>query len=141
VLAIAVRTGPRAAMKEITEATAAKDGGLSGDLASKPDRGITFLAGRQWNAVMRELGADLPWHTRRANVLIDADALGHLIGRTIRIGDVTVLVRKETRPCDLMDTFQPGLQAALRPDGRAGVHGRVLSGGSFRVGDEVFVQT
>jgi MOSC domain-containing protein YiiM len=135
VLAIAVRSGARRPMIEIVQALARVDGGLEGDYAARGARGISFLAAAQWKAVTRELSADLPWHTRRSNVLVDAAGLAHLIGRRIRLGEIEVRVKGETAPCGLMDTLHPGLRAALHGECRGGVYGRVLRGGQFRVGD------
>ncbi len=135
VLSIAVRPDKRATPTEIPVANAVADGGIDGDHTVAPTRGITFISAKQWTDTMGELGADLPWHTRRANVLIDAPSLGHLIGKTIRVGNVEVEILDETRPCQLMDQLHNGLRAALKPDCRGGVLGRVRKSGSFRVGD------
>ncbi|MEK6643350.1 MAG: MOSC domain-containing protein [Planctomycetota bacterium] len=141
VLSIAVRPDKRATLKEIPVANAVADGGIDGDHAVAPTRGITFISAKQWNDTLGELGADLPWHTRRANVLIDAPSLGHWIGKTIRVGEVEVEILDETRPCQLMDQLHNGLRAALKPDCRGGVLGRVSKSGSFRVGDTAEVIT
>lgn len=122
-------------MRLVNEVRGRAGGGLEGDVESSPSRGVTLLARRQWEQVMAELGRDLPWHTRRANVLIDADSLAHLIGRTIALGELMVAIAGETQPCRLMDEQCPGLKNALRPDCRAGVHGRILQGGRLAVGD------
>jgi MOSC domain-containing protein YiiM len=140
VLAIAVRSAVRGPMREVLEAQATAGGGLDGDVKVSPDRGLTLVASNQWKAVQRELDADLPWHTRRANLLIHCDGLGNLIGCTLRIGQVRLKVTGETRPCGLMDELHAGLRAALRPDCRGGVHGRVVKGGVVRIGDVVTVE-
>ena len=139
VLSVALRTAQRGPMKEVSEATATVDGGLTGDIAVSRDRGITFLSARQWKQVNEELHANLPWHTRRANVLIDAGGLGELIGSTIKVGEVTVKVIAETKPCGLMDTLYSGLRQTLVPDYRGGVYGRVIQGGRICVGDKLAV--
>ena len=139
VIGIALRTGVEAPMREVSSAIAREGGGLDGDVKPAPHRGITFIASRQWDAVQRELGGDKPWHTRRANVLIEADRLGQLVGRRVRLGEVEVEINGETHPCGLMDELQPGLMTALNPDLRAGVHGQVLRGGTFAVGDALTV--
>jgi len=141
VLKIALRTRPKGPMQEVLEATGSENGGLTGDVNSRPDRGITFLASKQWAEATRELEKELPWHTRRANVLVDAADLGELIGRTISVGDVRVKINAETKPCSLMDRLEPGLKAALTPDCRAGVYGRILNNGQIRIGDVVTLQT
>lgn len=140
VLKIALRTRPKGPMQEVPEASGSENGGLTGDVSSRPDRGITFLASQQWAEATRELEKELPWHTRRANILVDAASLAELIGRTISVGDVRVRINAETRPCSLMDRLEPGLRAALTPDCRAGVYGRILNDGQLRVGDLVVLQ-
>lgn len=137
VLAIALRDADKTVMHEVTDATAIENGGLVGDPPSSPDRGVTLLAAGQWKLVTDQLGANLPWWTRRANVLVEADSLAHLIGRRVQIGDMELQVIAETKPCGLMDKLHNGLRAALAPDVRAGVYGRVVKAGSFRIGDAV----
>lgn len=137
VLAIALRDADKTVMHEVADATAIENGGLVGDPPSSPDRGVTLLASGQWKLVTDQLGANLPWWTRRANVLVEADSLAHLIGRRVQIGNVELLVIAETKPCGLMDKLHNGLRAALAPDVRAGVYGRVVKAGSFRIGDAV----
>lgn len=137
VLAIALRNADKTVMHEVADATAIENGGLVGDPPSSPDRGVTLLASGQWKLVTDQLGANLPWWTRRANVLVEADSLAPLIGRRIRLGDVELQVIAETKPCGLMDKLHNGLRAVLAPDVRAGVYGRVVKAGSFRIGDAV----
>lgn len=139
VLAIALKTAKSGPMREVEEATAEVNGGFACPVKPSPDRGITFLAAGHWSEVNAELGTSLPWHTRRANVLLDTRALGGLIGKTVRVGEVTVRLIGETKPCALMDTFHKGLTKALVPDYRGGVHGRVLKGGTVRAGDTLTV--
>lgn len=88
---------------------------------------------------MSQLRIDLPWHTRRANLLIDTDTLAMLIGRTIHIGPVRVTVHAETKPCDEMDHYHPGLRQALVADCRGGVYGQIESDGQISVGDMVTI--
>lgn len=139
VQSIALRTAVRGPMKEVDSARASVNGGLEGDIAVSPKRGITFLATGQWDEVSRTLNAELPWHTRRANVLVDAAGLGHLIGSTLRVGEVEIEILAETKPCELMDALHQGLKAALTPECRGGVHGRVIKAGRLQVGDAVVV--
>ena len=139
ITAIALRSRPKGPMVLVEAVDCMENGGLAGDVESRPDRGITFLSSRQWGEVTSDLGKDIPWHTRRANILVEAGGMGHLIGTTIRVGAIRVRVNAETRPCALMDRLEPGLRAVLTPDCRAGVYGRILESGSIRVGDEVAI--
>ncbi|MEE9212278.1 MAG: MOSC domain-containing protein [Phycisphaeraceae bacterium] len=139
ILAMAIRTVHRGPMLEVADAMAEVGGSFGADYGSSADRGITFISARQWQEVREALGADLPWHTRRANVLVDADGLLDLVGRTIQVGQVQVAIKAQTNPCSQMDRLHPGLRAALQPEGRAGVYGRIVRGGQIQVGDPVTV--
>ena len=139
IIGIALRTAVNGQMREVNEAQAVEKGGLVGDVKSSEARGVTFLSSKQWEQVQSELGTPLPWHTRRANVLVEAGSLAHLIGKTIELGQVQIEIKAETRPCELMDTLHQGLRRALTPDLRAGVYGKIIRAGQFRVGDVVRV--
>ncbi len=139
VVAIAVRTQKLGPMREIQQANASFGGGIEGDVAVKPHRGITLISREQWDDAMRELGADLPWHTRRANVLVEGIDLSKTVGLVVRLGSVELHIHGETEPCGLMDQLHDGLQAALKPDIRGGVHGQVIQAGTFAVGDTISV--
>lgn len=124
-------------MREVTEATARKDAGIEPDRWPRPDRGITLLSRQAWQAAIAELGVELPWHTRRANLLTDIADLPALVGQTLRIGGAVVAVRGITHPCENMDAACDGLRAALDHDHRGGVFARVITGGPIRVGDPI----
>ena len=136
---IAVRTAKMGPMQELASARAEIGAGINGDLPVSAKRGITFLSEEQWADTLRDLGVALPWHTRRANVLVRGLRLADLVGRTIHLGTVEVRIHKETKPCDNMDKLYAGLQKALVPDMRGGVYGEVLIAGQFAVGDSVAV--
>ena len=134
---LAVRTAKRGPMREIDSAEVQVDGGLAGDWHVTANRGLTFLSAEQWAQVQRDMERELPWHTRRANVLIAGTTLGHWVGRRVRVGTIEVEILAETEPCGLMDEIQPGLRAALEPECRGGVYGRVRRGGRLSVGDRI----
>ena len=137
-LGIARRPAKRGPM-DVTDAAAIfKDTGLEGERRSKPGkRQVTVLTREGWEAAVASLGADLPWTTRRANVLIDAPTLETLIGHTVRLGHVRIEVLAETDPCHIMDRQHPGLRHALEPDCRGGIYGRILCDGAIAIGDEL----
>lgn len=139
VLGIAVRPQKNTPMQELDSVDVRTGQGLVGDLPSVPDRGITLLSSKQWTTICREIATELPWHTRRANILVDAGALGDLIGKRIRIGDIEVDVKLEVKPCGLMDKLHQGLRERLVPDFRGGVGGQILNDGKIRKGDPIVV--
>ena len=111
--------------------------GLTGEGRKPGRRNVTLLSASSWEATCADVGKTLPWHTRRANLLIEGIDLAPLIGRAILVGDLRLWIHDETRPCALMDELHQGLRAALVPDCRGGVFGQALCDGTIRVGDQV----
>ncbi len=94
---------------------------------------------------MADLGlageAALPWHVRRANLLVEGMRLPRDPGSVIAIGpSLRIEVTMECDPCRRMDEIRPGLRSALTPDWRGGVLGRVLNDGEIAIGDEVRIE-
>ncbi len=136
---IAVREAQRAPMQERQEVEVTVKQGITEDYRGAGLRQVTLISVEQWQETMKELDVDLPWHTRRANLLIEGIDLPNVVGEQIRIGDCLLTIYGETEPCPRMDELQPGLQQALQPDLRAGVWGKIVEGGTLRVGERVQV--
>jgi MOSC domain-containing protein YiiM len=126
-------------MRLVEEASGPTDGWLEGDHGGSTKRGITFLDEALWQEVNEELGTDLAWHTRRANVLVRGVDLAALQGRRIRVGELEVEIGGETLPCGQMREAHPGLERALELHARGGMYGRILDGGAIRIGDLIEV--
>ena len=139
ILALAVRDVEGEPMREVKDAELLVDGGLSEDAKQRDVRGVTFIARHQWVAVCDELGVELAWTVRKANVLLDTSlpSFEQLMGTTIYIGDTKLEVTGETTPCSKMDRSQQGLQEALRPAWRGGMFARVIEGGHIAIGDVI----
>lgn len=139
IAAIALKRAHRAPMEEVAEAVAEVDGGLQGCVKPPARRGVTFISKEQWAEVQQNLDTDIPWHSRRANVLTEGVVMAELLGKTIRVGAIRLRIEGETEPCQRMEAIHTGLQSSLEPACRGGVYGRVLQGGSIRVGDSIEV--
>ena len=138
VLGIARRARTRAPMETLESTAVTIEAGIEGDLrGALRDRQVTVLAQEDWHAACEDLGNELPWTTRRANVLVEGLTLAEEAGKTIHIGDVSLLITGETDPCVRMEEQAAGLRAALAPGWRGGVTCRVTNGGSIAVGDAV----
>ena len=140
VLSLAIRSQSRGPMTEIEEAEASEGGTLSGNAKVKENRGVSILSREQWETVIQELDSTLPWHTRRANILVEGLELSETIGKTLLIGSAEVEIKAETTPCALMDEICHGLRKVLEPDFRGGVSGRIARSGQIRVGDVIHVR-
>ena len=138
--AIARKSGKRAPMEEIDVGRITAAAGLEGDAQGQPGpRQITVVAAEDWAAACADLGAEVPWTLRRANLLVEGVALPREPGARINIGDVVLEVTGETTQCERMDEGHAGLRAALAPDWRAGCSCRVMAGGDISVGDAAAV--
>ena len=137
--AIAIKNRPRVAMQDIDSAKITVANGILGDFrGTQPQRQITILSESAWSKVCTEIGADLPWTTRRANLLVDeVEFNASYMGKIVRIGEVELLVTGETNPCSNMDAQHQGLTAALTPDWRGGICCNVIKPGEIKIGDQV----
>ena len=138
IAAIAIKPEHYASMREVPEAQVGADG-IEGSAWTTSVRRVTLLFAEQWADVQRELGAQIPWHARRANVLVSGLHPRDVLKRRIRLGEVELVVHGETRPCERMDQAYMGLKAALKRDLRGGVYGSVARPGRIAVGDTVEV--
>lgn len=138
VLAMARRKASRAPMETVLAALIDEAGGLEGDLRGEDDeRQVTLLTREGWEAASAELDRDLPWTTRRANILIEGVAVAGELDGVVRIGEAELVITGETAPCQRMDELAAGLRQALTPDWRGGVTCRVSRGGRVQAGDAV----
>ncbi|MGM0594444.1 MAG: MOSC domain-containing protein [Pseudomonadota bacterium] len=134
-LGIAVKQRRKGPVSSHDEAQVTIHNGVVGDWRGKPGkRQVTLMSLADWQAACGELGVDLPWQTRRANLLVDALPLYHSTGAQIRIGDLILEVTGETDPCERMEQARAGLFDALARQWRGGVTCRVVAGGVVRVG-------
>lgn len=135
--AIWIKRAHRGPMDEVTEATAIAGQGIAGNVDRSRRRQVTIIEREVWDALVRELGADVPPSSRRANLMVSGVPLMATRGRTLRIGSVRFAIGGETTPCERMDEAFPGLRAAMRPNWGGGVFGQVLDDGIIAVGDAV----
>lgn len=138
-------------MEEIPSVAVTAAAGVQGDFrgvvrqGKPPRRQISLIEAESWDAAMRELGIPeneaLPWHSRRANLCVSGLRLPREPGTVVAIGPTCrIEISMECDPCSRMEEIKPGLMAALAPDWRGGVLGRVLDDGEIAVGDEVRIE-
>jgi MOSC domain-containing protein YiiM len=127
-------------METVDQALVTVDAGLEGDCrGTEPDRQVTVISAEAWRDACRDLGFEVPWTMRRANLEVGGIDLRDSVGARISIGDLVLEITEENPPCRVMDIQQPGLRKALAPEWRAGVACRVLSTGRIEVGDKAIV--
>ncbi|GGB34327.1 molybdenum cofactor biosysynthesis protein [Sphingomonas metalli] len=138
---------PKGPMETVETVTVSVDGGIQGDFrgAVKPGgrgrRQVTLIERIDWEAAMAEVGRNIAWQERRANLLVEGLDLPQADGVRLRIGaTVLIEVTRECNPCERMEALAPGLRAALTPDWRGGACARVLQGGTIAVGDPIIIE-
>jgi MOSC domain-containing protein YiiM len=141
VLRLWLRRTPGGPMLPATSLDAVTGVGLTGDHTYGRMRHVTIVFEDDWNAAAATLGRAVDPAGRRANVLVSGGGGAALVGTTIRVGAVRIDVKGITQPCPVMDAAAPGMQAALRPGGLAGVWGRIAAGGTIRPGDALTVES
>ena len=86
-------------MELIEEATITAEAGVAGDARGRlKGRQVTVLCQESWEAACRDLGREVPWTTRRANILIEGLDLANSAGKTLAIGEATFAITGETDP-------------------------------------------
>ncbi|MBU1391271.1 MAG: MOSC domain-containing protein [Gammaproteobacteria bacterium] len=138
-LAIAYKTVKRGPMNEVLCANVTQLSGVEKDVFGRPGkRQVTVLSKLQWQQACHSIDADLPWTTRRANLLVDDLVFSSAdMGKHLQIGELRLEITGETDPCKKMEIAHVGLEAALTPDWRGGVTCRVLNDAMIHLGDEI----
>ena len=137
-LAIAVKSRDDGNMHLLDKANITKSSGVENDPRGKRlSRQVTVVSSESWAAVCADLGKEIPWTFRRANLLVDGISLPNSKGKKLIVGNVEMEVTFETTPCHVMDEAEKGLKDALAPNWRGGVLCRVLKEGEIKCGDSV----
>jgi len=138
---IARRDRKRAPMQTLERADISTATGVALDFRGKPGaRQVTVISARAWRDACDELQKQIPWTTRRANLLVDDFELPRTIGAILKVGQVRLRITGEVDPCSRMEEQCPGLKQALQPDWRGGVSCTVLEGGVVALGDAVVAE-
>ena len=138
VAAINIAPGRRLPMRAVADVVAEAGKGLVGDrYHGTRHRHVTVQSQEALDRAAAELGYDFPPGATRRNVTVDAGDIPTRPGARIRIGgEVELELVRIAAPCRLMDDgIGRGAAAALR--NRAGSVFRVLTSGTFAVGDPV----
>ena len=133
-------------MVTVTQTRAIAGRGLEGDRyfnqtgtysnSPKPGREVTLIESEAIEALERDLKIRLEPRDSRRNIITRGVPLNHLVGRTFRVGDVSLKGIRLCEPCSYLE----GLTTIGVKDGllhRGGLRAQILSDGAIRVGDKV----
>jgi len=132
--AIWIKRAIRGVMDPTLEASFVAGRGIDTDANFGRTRQVTVIEKEVFDRLRRYLPEATP-DMRRANVMVSGVRLAESRGRVLRLGNVRIQIRGETRPCERMDEQCDGLRMALETDWGGGAHGIVLDDGVVRVGD------
>lgn len=143
VIGISARPAKKEAMVVFASARVSFNHGVADDARGliKGDRQVTVMTQESWDAVCNEMGKEIHWTTRRANLLISGIDLENTKGNLLKIGNVMLEITGELAPCYRMDEQFEGLTKALTPNWRGGVTCKILNEGFVSENDEVKIGT
>ncbi len=104
---------------------------------STEGRNITLIESEALEALERDYGISIEPGEHRRNLVTQGIALNHLVGKTFKVGDITLKGVKLCEPCGHLEklTAKEGIRKGLIH--RGGLRADVLSDGVVRVGDEI----
>ena len=138
IVALARHAEQRAPIEELDAVSITLEAGIEGDCHGAPGPSqVTVVSEEAWRDTTADLGVELPWTMRRANVLIRGIDLFDTAGARLHLGEAILEITGENDPCWLMDKQHRGLRKALTPRWRAGVSCRVIRGGTLKRADAV----
>ncbi len=141
-IGIATHTQPKGAVIQHQSIQITLKTGLENDYRgqSDPQKQVTLLSAKTWNNICQNLGVNLDWSARRANLLVDDIDFSEgetLIGHQVQVGKILLEITAETDPCARMDELHLGLKNALTPNWFGGVRCKVLKAGTIQLGDKI----
>ena len=137
---IATREKTKAIMDEHSSAKVTFDHGVGSDSRGRKRGGkrqVTIMTLENWHSTCKELGQEIPWTTRRANILVEGIDLKDKTGTQLKIGTAIVEITGELEPCNRMDQQFDGLTRILEKDWRGGVTCKLIKEGEININDEV----
>jgi MOSC domain-containing protein YiiM len=137
--AIWTKRAHRGVMDSVLEANFVAGRGIETDANFGRTRQVTVIEKETFDRIRPYLPEVTP-DMRRANVMVSGVRLAESRGKVLRLGNVRILLRGETRPCERMDEQCEGLRMALETDWGGGAHGVVLDDGIVQVGDRAALE-
>jgi MOSC domain-containing protein YiiM len=101
-----------------------------------PGRELTLVEFEAIEALESDLQIKLQPKDIRRNIVTKGVALNHLVGRTFKVGDVSLRGIRLCEPCSYLESLTAqGVEKALL--NRGGLRAQILNDGTIRAGDRV----
>lgn len=146
ILSIYIRPEPNQAILEKEQVLAVPGRGLQGDYyfsntsnkKGDPGNELTLIESEVFRAIEVEHKISLSPGESRRNLVTEGVSLNDLVGKTFRIGEVTLKGIRLCEPCShLAKLTQKEILPALVH--RGGLRAQILTEGIIRIGDPVFI--
>jgi MOSC domain-containing protein YiiM len=124
-------------MDAVERATLRAGKGIVGSADRGGLRQVTLVSDEAWATTTAPLGVVVDPKVRRANLLVGGIVFADSRERILRVGNCRLKIRGETRPCEQMESAQPGLRQAMRAPWAGGVFAEVLDDGDIQLGAPV----
>lgn len=147
VVSIHITPTGKGQMVSVKAVKAVKGRGLEGDryfyqmgtFSNKPgaDREVTLIEIEAIAALERDYGIQVYPGDSRRNIVTKGVPLNHLVGKKVRIGEVTLRGIRLCEPCSHLErlTEKRGVRAGLIH--RGGLRAQILTDGIIQVGDPI----
>jgi MOSC domain-containing protein YiiM len=122
----------------VDSATGVAGEGLEGDrnFGDSESCNITLIEAEAFERQLSEQGLDMNPADSRRQVLVRGVDLGEFVGRRFLVGELECEGEERCEPCTHLSGMV-GTQVVLKGLLHTGLRAHILSGGTFRVGDDV----
>lgn len=147
VLEIFIAPEAGAEMMSVNPASAVPGRGIIGDryyvlsgTFSKPeinpDQEITLIETEAFQELEEQHGINLAYSESRRNVITQYVDLNNLVGKSFKVGDVTLRGMRLCEPCAYLSQKTGHSKLVKQWLHRAGLRAQIVTGGKIRVGDK-----
>ena len=135
---IFIKRGKLAPMDEVHHTKMQAGKGILGNIEQNGLRQITLMEKEKWEELMQYHKVELPFQTRRANLVISGINLKDTRRKILVIGECKIEVFGELKPCERMDKAVMGLQKSMYNNWKGGAFGKALIDGYIQVGNKIY---
>ena len=137
-------------MNSVDSVTAVEGRGLIGDryytlsgtfskTEIEPDQEITLIESEAFEELKQEHDIDLDFSQSRRNVVTHKVDLNDLVGKTFKVGEVSVTGMRLCEPCAYLSEVTGNPKLVKQWLHRAGLRARINKGGEIRIDDEIVI--
>ena len=105
----------------------------------EPDQEITLIESEAFKELKQEHDIELDFSQSRRNVVTHNVDLNDLVGKTFKVGEVSVTGMRLCEPCAYLSEVTGNPKLVKQWLHRAGLRARINKGGEIRIDDEIVI--